>query len=249
MARVPITVDEPGGGGEDTPLPVGPHSYTVGDQDEAGTRLIGIQIKDQNGDDFTGPAALLMYLVDEAGDFAQNGLAINGIPTGDPIQPIVAGQQIALQADAGVIEITVADGNEVGGIQGRVSTILVDGTIDQSDLFAIEPVGEAPTVSSYSSPAADTLRIEGTGLDLVARVATAWSNGNLYAGGVLDPDQANTNSGNGVTIVEWTDTAIEFTSAFIPTGTATALDLQDATYTNLIATLLSPGDFPAFNAQ
>lgn len=120
--------------------------------------------------------------------------------------------------------------------------------------FNSAPAPPAPpfSITAFTSPAVDTLRIEGTGFDDVARVQTNWSNGTLFASGVLDPNEAATNLGNGITIITWSDTVIEFTSPYIPTGTANCCALEDAAYVVLLERCnsnLEVGGFPPFTAQ
>lgn len=96
----------------------------------------------------------------------------------------------------------------------------VSPAIDFNDPIAL------PTFESFSSPRKDVLRLEGTGFDGAQRFLTGHTNGNIYAVKAGAPDEEATNTGNGVTVIEWTDTVIEIESQYIPTGTILAVVLQ-----------------------
>lgn len=124
----------------------------------------------------------------------------------------------------GVIEFEISDNaSEVA----HLAVLLGGGRRHVSPALDFADTIPAPTFESFTSPRKDVLRLEGTGFSGAQRFLTGHTNGNIYAVKAGAPDEEATNSGNGITVHEWTDTVIEIESVYIPTGTVLAVVLQN----------------------
>lgn len=124
----------------------------------------------------------------------------------------------------GVLEFEISDSaSEVA----HLAILLGGGRRHVSPALDFTDSVPAPTFTSFTSPRKDVLRLEGTGFNGAQRFLTGHTNGNIYAVKAGAPDEVITNTGNGVTVIEWTDTVIEIESVYIPTGTVLAVVLQN----------------------